>query len=232
MLNTIFGKKLGMTQVFSEKGEVIPVTVIQAGPCVVVQKKTQPKDGYNALQLGYGEKKEKLLNKPLKNHLKKANISSVRYLREVRLSGPDEYKTGDKIEINVFKAGDYVDVKGTSRGKGMAGVMKRHNFKGGPMSHGCTNKRGPGGLSASSYPSRVFKGTKMAGRMGNDIVKVLKLEVIDIREKENLMLVKGAVPGGKNSFLVISKTNRFVKPKVEVKVVVKATKKQIKRGKK
>ncbi len=221
-----------MTQVFNDSGDVVPVTVIEIKPCVVLQKKTISRDGYNAVQLGYGEKKEKLINKPLKNHLKKANVLSIRHIREVRVENPDEYKLGDKVGISMFKTGDYVDVKGQSRGKGMAGGMKRWNFSGGPKSHGCTNKRGPGGLSASSYPSRVFKGTHMAGRMGNDAIKVLKLEVIDIREKDSFMLVKGAVPGSKNNFLAISKTKRHVKPKVEKKEPVKkATKKQIKRGK-
>jgi len=213
MLDTILGTKLGMTQVFSKAGEPIPVTVIKAGPCFVVQKKTTATDGYNALQLGFGTRKQKLINKPLENHLKKANLTTVRYLREVRIADPQEYKLGDKVEAGIFKQGDYVDIRGTSIGKGMAGVMKRYGFSGGPMTHGCTNRRGPGSVGASSFPSRVFKGTRMAGRMGKDGVKVLKLQVIDIREKEGLMIVKGSVPGPKNGFLIISKTGRYVKGK-------------------
>ena len=145
----MFGTKLGMTQVFSSTGEVVPVTVIKVGPCVVVQKKTLSKDGYNAIQMGYSEKREKSINKSLKGHLKNSNVASVKYLKEVKVNNPDEYQLGEKIGVNIFKTGDFVDVEGTSKGKGMAGGMKRYNFKGGPMSHGSTNKRGPGGLSAS-----------------------------------------------------------------------------------
>ena len=214
-----------MTQVFSSQGNVIPVTVIKAGPCVVVQKKTVEADGYCAVQLGYGEKRQKLLSRPMKGHLKKAGVETVRYLHEIRVDGADESKPGDKVDIDMFKAGDFVDVSGTSKGKGMAGGMKRYNFRGGPMSHGCTNKRGPGGLSASSFPSRVFKGTKMAGRMGGDSVKVIKLEVVDVRKDENLLLVKGSVPGPRNAFLVISKTKRHVKKAAEGGKQEKAAKK-------
>jgi len=232
MINTMLGTKLGMTQVFPGIGEVIPVTVLKVGPCVVVQKKSLANDGYNALQLGYGQKREKLINKAMQGHLKKVNLTSTKYLREVKIDNIDEYQPGDKLGINMFKKGDYVDIKGISKGKGMAGVIKRHHFKGGKNSHGCDNKRGPGSVGASSYPSRVFKGMRMAGHMGCDMVKVLKLEIVEVRENENLLLVKGAVPGPRNGFVVISKTNRFVKVKIEKKAEVKDNKETKKESKK
>jgi large subunit ribosomal protein L3 len=205
----ILGKKLGMTQVFDEDGSVIPVTVIEAGPCYVTQKKTEETDGYNAIALGFGELPEKRLNQPKAGHLKKANCPPLQYLREFRVADPDEYEEGQKIDVSVFEVGDFVDVVGTSKGKGFAGVVKRHGFRGGPKTHGQSDRwRAPGSVGAGSTPGRIFKGIRMAGRMGNQRVTMLNLKVALVDADKNLLAVKGAVPGGKNGLLIIREARK------------------------
>ena len=198
----ILGKKLGMTQVFNEDGRMEIVTVIEAGPVKVVQKKEKATDGYDALQLGFDEiRKLKNVTKPMSGHFKKSSVSPQRYLREINMEG---FNAGDDITVDIFTKGEKVNVVGTSKGKGFQGVMKRHNFKGGPASHGSKFHRTPGSIGQSSSPSRVWKGMRMAGHMGNARVTVRNLEIFDIKKDQNLMLVKGAVPGTKGSYLMIS----------------------------
>jgi len=204
----ILGEKVGMSQVFSDKGKVLPVTVIKAGPCFVVQKKSLSKEGYNAVQIGYGEKKEKGLNRPERGHFEKAKVKPLKYLREFCVDNVDEYQLGQEIRADIFKVGDYVDVNGTSKGKGFAGAVKRWGFKGGPASHGSCQHRRVGSIGASSFPSRVYPGTRMAGRMGGTSSVARKLEVVKIIPEENLILVKGAVPGVKKGLVVISKSKK------------------------
>lgn len=199
----ILGKKLGMTQIFTEDGKVVPVTVIEAGPCCVVQVKTPDKDGYEAVKVGFIEvKKEKNVTKPIAGIFKKAGTPLFRILKEFRISG---LQVGDMIRADSFSKGDKVTVSGISKGKGFQGVMKRHGFKGGPGSHGSMFNRAPGSIGASSFPSRVWKGMRMAGHMGNERVTVKNLEIVDVRPDQNLILVKGAVPGAVNSIVEIRK---------------------------
>lgn len=206
MKKGILGKKLGMTQVFAEDGTVIPVTVVEAGPCIVTQIKTEEKDGYNAVQLGFEDIREKLVNKPLKGHFDKAGVPYKRYLREFKFENVDEYKVGDEIKVDIFNVGDKVDVVGRSKGKGFAGAIKRWNFSRGPMSHGSHFHRAPGSMGATSSPGRVFKTKKLPGRMGNKRVTVQNLEVVKVDAERNLMLIKGAVPGPKGSMLIIKES--------------------------
>lgn len=201
----ILGKKVGMTQIFDENGIVVPVTIIEAGPCFVTQRKTQDKDGYDAIQLGFHEVKENKVNKPIAGHLKKSGAPAIKYMREFRVSNPDDYEEGQKIDVSVFSVGDKVDVVGTSKGKGFAGVVKRHHFKGGPKTHGQSDRwRAPGSVGAGSTPGRVFKGTRMAGRMGNQRVTVQNVRIALVDPDKNLLGIKGAVPGGKNGLVIIS----------------------------
>jgi large subunit ribosomal protein L3 len=205
----ILGKKLGMTQIFDEDGKAVPVTVIEAGPCYVTQKKTEETDGYNAIALGFGELPEKRLNQPEIGHLKKANCPPLQYLREFRVADPDEYEPGQKVDVSVFEVGDFVDVVGTSKGKGFAGVVKRHSFRGGPKTHGQSDRwRAPGSVGAGSTPGRVFKGVRMAGRMGNQQVTAQNLKVALVDADKNLLAVNGAVPGGKNGLLIIREARK------------------------
>lgn len=206
MLKAILGKKLGMTQVFTEDGLLIPVTVVEAGPCIVAQVKTQEKDGYSALQMGYDDIRSKLVNKPLKGHYDKGNTAYKRYLREFKLDNADEYSVGDEIKVDIFSEGDKVDVIGKSKGKGFAGNIKRWNQSKGPMSHGSKYHRGPGALSAGSSPARILKGRHLPGRMGFDTVAVQNLEIVKVDAKRNLLLVKGALPGPKGTLLTIKNT--------------------------
>lgn len=200
----ILGKKVGMTQIVDEKGLIIPVTILEAGPCYVTQKKTTEKDGYNAIQLGFGELRQKSLNKPKAGHLKKSGSPALQYLRELHVSDPENYEEGQKIEASIFAAGETVDVVGTSKGKGFAGSVKRHHFSGGPKTHGQSDRwRAPGSVGAGSTPGRVLKGTRMAGRMGNEQVTVLNLKVALVDVERNLIAVRGAVPGGKNGLVLI-----------------------------
>ena len=210
-MSGIIGKKIGMTSIFNEQGHNIPCTVIEAGPCVVTQIKTEETDGYNSVQLGYGEKKDKHTNKALKGHFNKSKTTPKKKLvefRDFQELYEGEVALGQSISVaNVFTEGDFVDAVGTSKGKGYQGVVKRHNFRGvGDATHGQHNReRAPGSIGAASYPSRVFKGMKMAGRMGGERVKVLNLKVLKILEEQNLIVVSGAVPGAKNSVVILEK---------------------------
>ncbi len=201
----LIGKKVGMTSLFDEEGNNVPVTVIEAGPCVVTQIKTKEKDGYEAVQLGFDEKKEKNTPKPMRGHFEKAGTTPRRKL--VEFDGFTDVKLGDTLTVDLFKDDTWVDVRGVSKGKGFQGVVKRHGFRGvGDATHGQHNRdRAPGSLGASSYPSRVFKGMKMAGRTGGGQVAMISLRVMQIIPEENLLLVKGSVPGPKGSYLIITK---------------------------
>ena len=203
MINAIYGKKLGMTQVFADDDSVVPVTVIQAEPNTICQVKTTETDGYEAVQLGFGEIKAKKVNKPMAGHFKKQGVSPVRYLREVRVENASEYKVGDEQTLAAFADAKKVDVTGTSKGKGFAGVMKRHGFGGGPGGHGAHFHRAPGSIGQCATPSRVFKGLRLPGHMGCDTVTVKNLDVVRVDAEQNLILVKGAVPGGKNAVVRI-----------------------------
>jgi large subunit ribosomal protein L3 len=203
MVTTILGRKLGMTQVWGDDDKLLPVTVIEAGPCVVTQLKTEKRDGYRAAQIGFGEIKAKKLTKPMAGHFAKSNVEPVRHLTEVRLGAGDEVKLGQVITVQDFADVKSVTVTGTSKGKGFAGVMKRHNFKGGPGGHGSHFHRAPGSIGQASTPSRVFKGMKGPGHMGDETVTVKNLDIVRIDAEQNLLLVKGAVPGGKNALLTI-----------------------------
>ncbi|KAB2951417.1 50S ribosomal protein L3 [Heliorestis acidaminivorans] len=198
----LLGKKIGMTQVFGDNGELVPVTVVEAGPCIVVQKKTLENDGYEAIQIGYGDIREKLVNKPKKGHLKKAGVKLLRHLREFKIENPGEYQVGQELKADIFAPGDIVDVVGTSKGKGFAGGIKRHNFHRGPMQHGSKYHRRPGSAGAKG-PARIFKGRKMPGRMGAERVTVQNLTVVSVDSERNLLLIKGAVPGPKKTLLMI-----------------------------
>ncbi len=203
MVNTILGRKLGMTQVFDEDDNVVPVTVIQAGPCTVSQVKTKATDGYDAVQIGFGDIKPKHVNKPMAGHFKAAGVEPMRYLREVRVPEGEEHKCGDVVSVADFAECAAVDVTGTSKGKGFQGTIKRWNFSRGPMTHGSRNQRRPGSIGQCAYPARVRKGLHMAGHMGNERVTVKNLKVVRVDAEQNLMLVKGAVPGGKNAIVSV-----------------------------
>jgi len=204
MTNKLLGRKLGMTQVWTEEGNLLPVTVIEAGPCVVTQVKTADKEGYDALQIGFGDIREKLVNKPDAGHFAKAKVEPKRHLAEIRLDGPAENKVGDILTVETFADAKKVNIAGISKGKGFAGVIKRHNFKGGPGSHGSRFHRRPGSIGQAATPAKVFKGKRMAGQMGNDRVTVKNLNVVKVDTEQNLLLVNGAVPGGKNALLTIT----------------------------
>ena len=211
MAKAILGRKLGMTQIFTEEGRVVPVTVVESGNNFVLRNKTDETDGYNAVQLGFGDIKEKNVTKPLKGHFEKAGVKAVRFIREMRLSAPSEYNVGDTIGVDIFAAGDLVDVVGTSKGKGFAGGIKRHNFARGPMGHGSKSHREPGSTGAmiSGPGGRVLKGKKLPGRMGGERVTVQRLTIVRVDSDRNLILIKGAIPGPKKGFVVIKDT---VKP--------------------
>lgn len=206
MKKAIIGRKLGMTQIFDETGKVVPVTVVEAGPCVVVQKKTEEKDGYNAIQVGFDDIREKLANKPVKGHFAKANAALKRIVKEFRLENIDEYEVGKEIKADIFTVGDKIDVTGVSKGKGFQGAIKRWNFSRGPMSHGSKFKRAPGSMGAASSPSRTFKNMKMPGQMGNKKATVLNLEVVKVMADKNVILIKGGIPGANKGYVVIKNT--------------------------
>ena len=208
MQKAIIGKKIGMTQIFDENGKVVPVTVVEAGPCVVVQKKTVESDGYDAIQVGFGEIREKLVNKPKKGHFAKAGVSVKRKLKEFRLEDISTYNVGDEIKVDIFEAGDKVDVSGVSKGKGFAGVIKRWNFNRGPMSHGSKFIRAVGSMGASSDPSRTFKNKKMPGHMGAVNTTVLNLQVVRVMPEKNVILIKGGIPGPNKGTVVIKNSAR------------------------
>ena len=202
MKKAILGKKIGMTQIFDEKGRAIPVTVVEAGPCTVVQIKTKDSDGYEAVQLGFGEVKEKKLIRPIKGHFTKANVTPKKYLREFRLE-EISYNVGDEIKADIFKEGETVDVTGTSKGKGFQGVIKRHGQSRGPMGHGSMYHRRPGSMGSTSTPGRVYKGKNLPGHMGVETVTVQNLEIVKVDIDKNVLLIKGSVPGNKGAILKI-----------------------------
>lgn len=205
-MKSIIGKKVGMTQIFDENGTVTPVTLIEAGPCYVTQKKTVESDGYQAVQVGFQEVSEKRLTKPQLGHLQKVNAPKLKHLREFRVDDLSAYEEGQKIDVSIFEVGDIVDVTGTSKGKGFAGSVKRHHFRGGPKTHGQSDRwRAPGSVGAGSTPGRVFKGTRMAGRMGNEQVTIQNLKVTLVDADKNLLAIKGAVPGSKSGLIIIRK---------------------------
>ena len=210
-MKTLIGKKVGMTQIFDEKGNVIPVTVIEAGPCSVVQVKTVETDGYDAVQLGFGAVKERKVNKPVKGHFAKAKVTPTKHLREFRVADVSSVKVGDEIKADTFVAGDSVDIQGITKGKGFQGVIKRHGQSRGPMGHGSMYHRRPGSMGSTSTPGRVFKGKKLPGHMGNETVTVQNLEIIKVDLDKNVLLVKGSVPGIKGSILKIRNTVKSTK---------------------
>ena len=210
----IIGRKIGMTQLFLEDGSVIPATVVQAGPCKVIQKKTKEKEGYDALQLGFLEKKERLVNRPLSGHFKKAGGSPFYFLKEFRVENTEGYEMGQEVTLNLFKPGDVVDVTGYSKGKGFAGVIKRHGFHGFPASRGTHEYfRHGGSIGSNSYPAHVFKGKRMPGQLGNQRVTVQNIKVVDVREDQNLILLQGGIPGAPHGLILIrSDTKAKKKP--------------------
>jgi large subunit ribosomal protein L3 len=206
MKKAILGKKIGMTQLFNEDGIVTPVTVVEAGPCFVVQKKTVDNDGYSALQLGFSDKKEKNVNKPTKGHFDKAEVSYKRYVKEIKTETAADYNVGDEIKVDIFEEGEKIDVTGISKGKGFQGVIKRWGRHRGPATHGSRYHRRVGSMGGASSPSKVFKGKKLPGHMGAERVTIQNLNVVRIDADKNLMFIKGAVPGPKGGFIVIKDT--------------------------
>jgi large subunit ribosomal protein L3 len=207
----ILGKKVGMTQVFSERGEAIPVTVIEAGPCFVAQIKTVEQDGYTAVQLGFEETKPKRLTQPQLKHLQKSNLPALRHLRELRVADDElaSFEEGQKLTVDIFEKGELVDVTGTSKGRGFAGVVKRYHFRGGPKTHGQSDRqRAPGSVGACTTPGRVFKGKRMPGRMGGERVTTQTLQVVLVDPERNLLALRGAVPGSKNGLLLIREARK------------------------
>lgn len=205
-MSGLIGKKLGMTRIFDEKGNDVQVSVIQTGPCYVTEIRTKDKHGYDSLQLGFDEKRDKSVRKPERGHFAKSGVKPMRVLREFRTFDVSQFKLGDAIKADVFQVGDKVRVIGVSKGKGFQGVMKRHHFGGGSVTHGQSDRmRAPGSVGGSSYPSRVFKGTRMAGRMGGDRVTVRNIKIVRVDAENNIVMVRGAIPGAKNGMVVLQK---------------------------
>ncbi len=205
MSNGMIGKKLGMTSIFSAKGEYIPVTIVEAGPCIVTQVKNKATDGYNAIQLGFGEKKLSRTNKPMEGHFKKSGNRAFSFLKEFSIDNPSDYSLGQEIGLNLFKIGERINVTGRSKGRGFAGVIKRHGFHGGKKTHGSHSHRIPGSIGCSAWPGKVIKGKKLPGHYGNEKNTVKNLEVVEIREEQNIIMIKGALPGFKTGFVEINK---------------------------
>ncbi len=205
MSRGILGKKLGMTGVFTPEGRYVPATVIEAGPCVVTQIKSKDTDGYDALQLGFGGKRTSRVNKPMQGHFKKSGDQCFRFLKEFSVENPADYNVGQELTVEMFKVGERVDVVGTTKGRGFSGVIKRHGFHRGPMTHGSRNVRRPGSVGCSAWPAKIFKGKKMPGQYGNDRKTIRNLEIVDIRFDDNLILVKGAVPGAESGLVTVNK---------------------------
>lgn len=203
MFRGILGKKIGMTRVFSDKGESLPVSLLEVGPCYVVQIKRTDREGYNSIQMGFQPKKDKRLNKPLLGHFQAAGKGGFAFLREIKVDDVDSFELGQEITSEIFNVGDLVNVRGMSKGRGFTGVVKRWGFSGGDTSHGCRSHKVPGSIGASATPSRVMKGKKLPGRMGNQKVTVKNLRVVDVVKEKNLIMVKGAVPGSRGSFLEV-----------------------------
>lgn len=200
----ILGKKIGMTRIYTEVGDAVGVTVVEAGPCVVLQKKTESKEGYNAIQVGFASKKETRVNKPMMGHFKSAGKGGFYHIKEFRVADPEKFELGQQILISdLFKVGDIVDVSGFAKGRGFQGVIRRHGFKGGGKSHGSMFHRAPGSIGCSAWPSKVVKGKKMPGQMGNNLVTKKNVTIIDIRDAENVMVIKGSLPGTTNELLQI-----------------------------
>jgi large subunit ribosomal protein L3 len=216
----ILGRKVGMTQLFEDDGTVVPVTVVEAGPCPVLQvKSSEGTDGYDAIQVGFSSIREKLVNKPELGHFTRAGEKPKRYVREFRVSDAGDYSVGQQITVSDFTAGDTVDVIGTSKGLGMQGGVRRYGFRGGPKSHGQSNRlRAPGSIGSSSTPSRVYKGTKMAGRMGNERVTVRNLRIADVDAERGLLLIRGAVPGRRGGLVMVRKTRRTIERETAAEV--------------
>jgi len=208
MVKEIIGRKLEMTQLFAEDGTVLPVTLIEAGPCIVTQVKTPERDGYSALQIGFGKSKPKNVNKPQKGHLDKVGKGYFEILHEVRTDQISDFQTGQELSVDVFAIGEFVDVTGISKGKGFSGTIRRWNFQRGPAGHGSKNIREPGSTGNATYPGRVIKGKKMPGQKGNKRITLMGLKIVDIRPEENLLIVRGAVPGSSNGIIYIRKNNR------------------------
>ena len=199
----LLGNKIGMTQIFDESGNIIPVTILKVGPCVVTQLKTQSKDNYNSIQIGYGNTSSKRLNQPELGHLQKSNIQPLRYLKEFRVNQPDEFQIGQILTVDLFSPGQFINIKGKSIGKGFSGLQKRHNFHRGPMTHGSKNHREPGSIGMGTTPGRVLPGKKMAGQLGNTTTTIKNLKVIQINSKENILVIKGSIPGKPGNLLSI-----------------------------
>src|SRR3990170_4175946 len=209
MTKGIVGRKLGMTRIFNSQGNSVPVTVIEAGPCPIVQVKTAAENGYDAVQIGFGQKRKKLFSKPQLGHFTKAKLEPKRFLREVPVDSTTDLRVGQEVKVDIFKPGERVKVSGISKGLGVQGGVRRHHFSGGPKSHGQSDRlRAAGSVGASSFPSRTFKGQRMAGRMGNERVTVCNLEVVGVDLEKNMLLVRGAVPGKKNAILLVKKSKR------------------------
>lgn len=212
MVNGLIGRKLGMTQVYAEDGRLVPVTVLEVGPCTVVQTKTKAADGYDAVQLGFEPKKEKRTPRPLVGHFKKAGVGPFRVLREFRVDGGEALTPGQVLTAEIFKPGDQVDVIGTSKGKGFQGVVKRHHFKGGPATHGSMFHREPGSIGASAFPSKVLKGHRHPGHMGARRVTVQSLTVVEVKPEEHLVVIRGAVPGANGSHVLVQGAVKAKRP--------------------
>ena len=204
MVTGLLGNKIGMTQIFDESGNIIPVTILKVGPCVVTQLKVQAKDNYNSIQIGYGNTSSKALNQPKLGHLQKSNIQPLRYLREFCLSKPEEFKVGQVLTVDLFSPGQLVNIRGKSIGKGFSGLQKRHNFTRGPMTHGSKNHREPGSIGMGTTPGRVLPGKRMAGQLGNQTTTIKNLKVIQINSQENILVIKGSVPGKPGNLLSIT----------------------------
>jgi large subunit ribosomal protein L3 len=200
----LLGNKVGMTQIFDESGNIIPVTILKVGPCIVTQLKTKSKDGYNSIQIGYGDVSAKILTQPELGHLNKSNLQPLKYLREFRIHGENEFNLGQILDVTLFSQGQLVNVKGKSVGKGFSGLQKRHNFSRGPMTHGSKNHRAPGSIGMGTTPGRVLPGKKMSGQMGNKFTTIKKLKVIQVNLEENIIVIKGSVPGKPGNLLNIT----------------------------
>lgn len=203
----LLGNKIGMTQIFDESGKIIPVTVIKMGPCIITQVKTVLKDGYNAIQIGYGNVSKKSLTQSELGHLQKSDIQPLKYLKEFRINNPEDFQINQVLNVETFTAGQLVDITGKSSGKGFSGLQKRHNFARGPMTHGSKNHRAPGSIGMGTTPGRVLPGKKMAGQLGNKIINIKKLRIIQIDSKENILVVKGSVPGKPGNLVSIIASN-------------------------
>jgi len=231
MVNGILGKKIAMTQIFLETGEVVPATVIEAGPCVILQVKSKETDGYNAVQLAFDTVKQSRVKKPLLGKFKKLNVDPKRFIKEIRVSGSEGLETSQMITVEIFEKGDYVDISGTSIGKGVQGGVKRWHWHGGPESHGSMSHRAPGSIGASSDPSRVYKGQHLPGQMGNKRVTTQNLEVAEVDIENNLLIIKGSVPGHRDGYVLIKKALKKKKKQPKVQVEAKPKKEGIKPAK-